>query len=120
MWLSWLWVFLYALTILSCLTTGYTLVAAAGRQDNMAVTVGMQNIIQFVGAMIAVAIILNVLVPGADGFIPQATFAGIYIASAVIIAVFVIVWAVLAPKRITDLHAVDTETDPTKVHVASH
>lgn len=119
-WLSWLWVFLYALTILSCLTTGYTLVAAAGRQDNMAVTVGMQNIIQFVGAMIAVAIILNVLVPGADGFIPQATFAGIYIASAVIIAVFVIVWSVLAPKRITDLHAVDTETDPTKVHVASH
>jgi hypothetical protein len=119
-WLSWLWVFLYALTILSCLTTGYTLVAAAGRQDNMAVTVGMQNIIQFVGAMIAVAIILNVLVPGADGFIPQATFAGIYIASAVIIAVFVIVWALLAPKRITDLHAVDTETDPTKVHVASH
>jgi len=86
----------------------------------MAVTVGMQNIIQFVGAMIAVAIILNVLVPGADGFIPQATFACIYIVSAVIIAVFVIVWAVLAPKSITDLHAVDTETDPTKVHVASH
>ena len=76
-WLSWLWVFLYALTILSCLTTGYTLVAAAGRQDNMAMTVGMQNIIQFVGAMIAVAVILNVLVPGPDGFIPQATFAGI-------------------------------------------
>ena len=35
-----------------------------------------------------------------------------------IIAAFVIIWAVLAPKRITDLHAVDAETDPTKVHVA--
>lgn len=119
-WLSWMWVFLYTLTIVSCLTTGYTLVAAAGRQDNMATTIGMQTIIQFVGAMIAVAIILNVLVPGPDGFIPEATFAGIYIASAVIIAFFVIVWAVLAPKRITDLHAVDTETDPTKDHAVSH
>lgn len=119
-WLSWLWVFLYALTILSCLTTGYTLVASAGRQDNMAVTIGMQNIIQFVGAMIAVAVILNVLVPGPDGFIPEATFAGIYLASALVVAVFVIIWAVLAPKRVTDRHAVDTESDPTKVHAASH
>jgi hypothetical protein len=86
----------------------------------MAVTIGMQNIIQFVGAMIAVAIILNVLVPGTDGFIPEATFAGIYIGSALIIAVFVIVWAVLAPKRVTDRHAVDTETETTKVPAASH
>ncbi|WP_197487890.1 MFS transporter [Rhodococcus sp. LB1] len=119
-WMPWVWTFLYALTTLSCLTTGYTLVAAAGRQDNMGVTIGMQNIVQFVGAMIAVAVVLNVLAPGADGHIPEATFIGIYVASAVIVALFVIVWAVLAPKHITDRHAIDTESDPTKVHVAAH
>ncbi|BCW70730.1 MFS transporter [Arthrobacter sp. NicSoilB8] len=118
-WMPWMWVFGYALTTLSCITTGYTLVASAGRQDNMAVTIGMQNIVQFLGAMIAVAIVLNVLVPGADGYIPEATFIGFYVASALVVALFVIVWAFLAPKHITDRHAIDTEADPVKVHAAA-
>jgi MFS family permease len=118
-WMAYVWVFGYALTMMSNVTVAYTLVASAGRQDNMATTIGMQSIVQFVGATVPVAIVLNVLVPGADGFIPEATFSGIYIASALIIAIFVIIWMVLAPKRITDRHAVDTETDPTKVHSAA-
>lgn len=119
-WMTYVWTFLYSLTILSCLTTAYTLVASAGRQDNMATTIGMQNIVQFVGSTVPVAIVLNALVPGVDGFIPEATFVGIYVALALVVAVFVIGWAVLAPKGITDRHAVDTETDPTKVNVAAH
>ncbi|MCG2624735.1 MFS transporter [Arthrobacter sp. I2-34] len=118
-WTSWVWVFGYALTILSCSSVGYALVASAGRQDNMAVTISMQNIVQFVGSPVTVAILLNVLVPGAGGFIPEATFAGIFIAFALIIAVLVIVWAVLAPARVIDRHAIDTETD-TMLQPARH
>ncbi|MEV0494046.1 MFS transporter [Streptomyces atratus] len=118
-WMAYVWTFLYSLTILSCLTTAYTLVASAGRQDNMATTIGMQNIVQFVGSTVPVAIVLNALAPGADGFIPEATFVRIFVALALVVAVFVIGWALLAPKHITDRHAVDTETDPTKVSVAA-
>ena len=118
-WMAYAWTFLYALTILSCLTTAYTLVAAAGRQDNMATTIGMQNIVQFVGSTVPVAIVLNVLTPGAQGFIPEEAFVGLYIAFALVVAAFVVVWALLAPKRITDLHAIDTESDPQKIRVAT-
>lgn len=119
-WMVTFWVFGYALTVLSCLTTGYTLVASAGRQDNMATTIGMQNIVQYVSSTVPVAIVLNMLVPGAEGFIPEATFTGIYVASALTVALFVIVWAVLAPKRVTDRHAVDAETVPTTANIAAH
>lgn len=119
-WMSWVWVFGYALATLSCLTTGYSLVAAAGRQDNMAVTIGMQSIIQYVSGTIPTAIVLNVLVPGADGFVPKETFDGIFVGAALVVAVFVLIWASLAPKRLTDRHAIDTESDPTKVSIASH
>ncbi|MGO4250453.1 MFS transporter [Paenarthrobacter sp. RAF54_2] len=119
-WMSWVWVFGYALATLSCLTTGYSLVAAAGRQDNMAVTIGMQSIIQYVSGTIPTAIVLNVLVPGAGGFVPKETFDGIFIGAALVVVVFVLIWAVLAPKRLTDRHAIDTESDPTKVRIASH
>jgi MFS family permease len=119
-WMACLFVFGYALTLLSCLTTGYTLVASSGRQDNMAVTVGMQTVIGYTAATLPVPIVLSVLVPGADGYIPESAFVGIYVASALVIAVFVIVWAVFAPKHITDRHAIDTETDPTKIAIAVH
>ena len=116
-WMFYLYSFGYSLTLLSCLTTAYTLVAAAARQDNMATTIGMQNIIQFVGSTAPVAIVLNVLVPDVTGFIPESTFVGLYIALAAIVAVFVVAWAIFAPNQITDRHAIDTETDPAKVHV---
>lgn len=123
-WMSCVWVFGYGLATLSCLTTGYSLVAAAGRQDNMAVTIGMQSIIQYVSGTIPVAIVLNVLVPGTDGFVPEETFDGIFIAAALFVGLFVIIWAALAPKRLTDRHAIDTESNPTsnpmKVSIASH
>ncbi|MET9014883.1 MFS transporter [Streptomyces olivaceoviridis] len=114
-WMAYVWAFLYSLTILSCLTTAYTLVASAGRQDNMATTIGMQNIVQFAGSTVPVAIVLNVLAPGVNGFIPEAAFVDVYLAFALVVAVFVIGWAALAPKRVTDRHAIDAETDPTKV-----
>lgn len=119
-WMVTVWVFGYALTVLSCLTIGYTLVASAGRQDNMATTIGMQNIVQYVSSTVPVAVVLNVLVPGTDGFIPEATFVGIFVVSALVVAVFVIVWAVLAPRRVTDRHAIDTKTNPKLVDVAAH
>lgn len=119
-WMSSMWVFAYALATLSCLTTGYSLVAAAGRQDNMAVTIGMQSIIQYTSGTIPVAIVLNMLEPGADGFVPKETFEGIFIAAALVVAVFVIIWTVLAPKHLTDQHAIDAETNPTKISIDSH
>jgi MFS family permease len=114
-WIFYLWVFFYGLTVLSFLTVGYTLVAASGRQDNMAVTVGMQYIVSFVSSMIVVAIILNVLNPGPQGFIPQETFVWVYLGMGASILVFVVLWALFAPRRITDLHAIDTETDPDRI-----
>lgn len=110
-WLAWVWVFLYGATLMSCWNIGYALVASAGRQDNMAATFGVQNIIQYVGAAIPVAILLNVLTPGADGFIPEETFVGIYVSFAVVIAVFIAAWAVFAPSRIVDRHAIDADSD---------
>jgi MFS family permease len=112
LWMAYLWTFLYGVTILSCLTTGYTLVAAAGRQDNMAVTVGMQNIIQFGGSTVPIAIILNMLVPGPEGYIPEAAFVTIYVVSAVVIAAFVVIWVLFAPSRISDRHAIDAQPEP--------
>ncbi|WP_104182160.1 MFS transporter [Arthrobacter sp. B0490] len=106
-WQLTLWVFVYALTIMCVLTTGYTLIAAAGRQDNMAVTIGLQYIVQFAGSAVPVAIVVNLLAPGPDGFIPETAFTVIYIASAVAIALFVILWSIAAPRTISDLHAID-------------
>lgn len=119
-WISYVWVFLYAATLLSCWNTGFALVAAAGRQDNTAVTFGLQNITQFVGMSVTVAIVLNLMVPGADGFIPEDTFVSIYVAFAVILVALVVLWAVFAPARMGDRHAIDTEADPTKVHAAAY
>jgi MFS family permease len=118
-WIFYVWVFLYGLTVLTMLTVGYTLVAASGRQDNMAVTVGMQTIVQFVASVVAVAIMLNILTPGPKGFIPQETFTGMYLGLAAVIAVFVIVWALVAPRHISDLHAIDTKTDRERVTAAA-
>lgn len=112
LWTAYLWTFLYGVTLLTCLTTGYTLVAAAGRQDNMAVTVGMQNIIQFGGSTVPIAIVLNMLVPGPEGYIPESTFITIYVVSAVVIAIFVAIWVVFAPSRISDRHAIDAQPEP--------
>ncbi|OUM45651.1 MFS transporter [Arthrobacter sedimenti] len=114
------WVFLYAATILSCFTAGYALITASARQDNTGVTMAMQTIIINISQTIPIAIILNVMVPGPEGFVPESTFVGIFLACALIIAVFVIGWAVFAPKRLSDRHAIDTETDPTKITVAAH
>ncbi|WP_050053538.1 MFS transporter [Pseudarthrobacter siccitolerans] len=114
-WIFYMWVFFYGLTVLSFLTVGYTLVAASGRQDNMAVTVGMQTIVQFVSSMIVLAVILNVLNAGPQGFIPQETFVAVYLGMGASILVFIVLWLVFAPRRITDLHAIDTETDPQRI-----
>jgi len=119
-WMPWVWVFGYALATLSCLTVGYTLVAAAGRQDNMAVTTGIQSIVQYTSGTIPTAVLLNVLVPGPDGFIPEAVFTGTFVAAATVVAVFVVAWAFLAPKRISDLHAVDAAPDPETAYAVTH
>ncbi|NGP08327.1 MFS transporter [Rhodococcus sp. 14C212] len=114
-WIFYVWVFFYGLTVLSFLTVGYTLVAASGRQDNMAVTVGMQTIVQFVSSVIVVAVVLNILNPGSQGFIPQEKFVWVYIGMGASILVFVVLWALFAPRRITDLHAIDAETDRERI-----
>ncbi|MBZ4486768.1 MFS transporter [Microbacterium sp. cx-55] len=118
-WAPWLWVFGYGLATLSCLTAGYALVAAAGRQDNMAVTIGIQSIVQYTAGTVPTAIVLNVLVAGADGFIPEQALVGIFVAGAVVIAVFVAVWTVFAPTSIKDLHAVDTAVNTAKLQAAN-
>jgi hypothetical protein len=118
--LVFLWVFLYAATILSCFTAGYALITASARQDNTGVTMAMQTIIINITQTIPIAIILNVMVPGPEGFVPESTFVGIFLGCAIIIAVFVLGWAIFAPKRLSDRHAIDTETDPTKVTIAAH
>jgi MFS family permease len=119
-WLAFLWVFGYAAAVLSCYTTGYTLITSSARQDNTGVTLAMQTIVMNITQTIPIAVILNVLVPGPGGFIPESTFVGIFVSCALIISAFVIVWAVYAPKRLTDRHAIDTETDHSKVTIAAH
>lgn len=116
-WMPWVWVFGYALCTLSCLTAGYALIAAAGRQDNMAVTIGIQSIVQYTSGTIPTAIILNVLVPEASGYIPEQTFHAIFMAGAAVIAIFVVIWAVSAPSSLSDRHAIDTQNTsvPTQI-----
>jgi MFS family permease len=118
-WMAWLWTFLYGATVMSCWNIGYALVAAAGRQDNMAATFGVQNILQYVAAAIPVAIVMNVLTPGADGFIPEGTFVGIYVSFALLVAVFLGVWVAFAPARIGDRHAIDAKIDSKTAQLAA-
>jgi MFS family permease len=112
-WLFFLWSFLYGVTVMSVYATGYMLVAASTRQDNPSTVFGVQAVIQFLAASIATAIIFNVIAPGPDGFTPESSWTGLFIGLSVLAVLMGCVWALLAPRELTDRHAIVTPKDET-------
>lgn len=108
LWMAYLWTTLYGATVLSFMNAAAALISAAGRQDNMGVTIAMQNIVNALGAAPPLAIVLNVMAPSGSAFIPEETFTGLYIAFAVVLVGFAGAWLVCAPRQLRDFHAIDS------------
>jgi MFS family permease len=105
-WLFFLWAFLYGVTVMSVFAAGYVLVASSTRQDNPATVFGVQGVIQFLSAAISTAIIFNVIAPGPDGFTPESSWIQLFVGLSIFVLVLAGVWRLLAPRDLTDRHAV--------------
>lgn len=104
-WQLYVWVFIYALGLISAYNTGWALTAASGRQDNISIAMGMQYAGTNVISSIATAIILGMLVPNAAGFFDESILTKGFLGTAAVVAAFTIAWALLVPRTLIDRHA---------------
>jgi MFS family permease len=105
--LFFLWNFLYGATLMTIWGTGYYLVASSTRQDNTAITFGVTNIVLFLVSAFTTAILLNATAPNASGAAPESSYVVVYLGVAALMVILAIVQRVLAPRRVTDFHAID-------------
>ncbi|MEW1809948.1 MFS transporter [Pseudarthrobacter phenanthrenivorans] len=110
-WSFFLWSFLYGTLLMSIYTTGYMLVAASTRQDNPSTVFGVQGVLQYLSVAIATAVVFNVIAPGPDGFTPESSWTGLFVGLSILLVVMAGVWWLLAPRDLTDRHAVDVHDD---------
>ncbi|MET4901174.1 MFS transporter [Paenarthrobacter sp. CC6] len=110
-WLFFLWAFLYGVTVMSVFAAGHVLVAASTRQDNPSTVFGVHGVIQYLSAAISTAIIFNVIAPGPDGFTPESSWIGLFVGLSIFVLALAGVWWLLAPRNLTDRHAVSVPTD---------
>lgn len=106
MWMLYAWVFLYGILVI-CWNTGWSLVAASGRQDNMSITFGVLYAGQAVTAAIVNAVILAVLNLGASTLPTASVYGWLYASVAIVALVFFVLFGLfVVPKRLEDRHAV--------------
>ncbi|MFE2944567.1 MFS transporter [Streptomyces sp. NPDC059255] len=99
------WVFVYALGLLACYVAGFALTTASGRQDNIAITVGLQYAGGNIVISISTAVVLAMLVPDASGAIPHHVITSGLATGGVIMLGLGALWFFLAPKHLVDEHA---------------
>jgi MFS family permease len=104
-WQLYVWVFIYALGLISAYNSGWALTAASGRQDNISIAMGMQYAGTNVISSIATAVILGMLVPNAHGFFDESIITTGFLGTAGVVALFTIAWGVLVPRTLVDRHA---------------
>ncbi len=105
-WLFFLWSFFYGVLVIAIYASGYMLVAASTRQDNPSTVFGVQGVIQYLSIAIATAIVFNVIAPGPDGFTPESSWTGLFVGLSILLVVMAGVWWFLAPRKLTDRHAI--------------
>lgn len=99
------WVFIFAVGVLACYVCGFALTTAAGRQDNIAITVGLQYAGGNIVASIAAAVVLGMLVPDTAGVLPEHVFTSGLAQGGIAMLGLGVLWLFLAPKRLVDNHA---------------
>ncbi|WP_083875108.1 MFS transporter [Arthrobacter nitrophenolicus] len=112
-WLFFLWSFLYGALVMTIYVSGYMLVAASTRQDNTSSVFGVLAVIQYLSVAVATAIVFIVIAPGPDGFTPESSWTGLWVGLSVLLVAVAVVMRLLAPRELTDRHAVSALGDLT-------
>ncbi|MEN2742857.1 MFS transporter [Microbacterium sp. X-17] len=106
------WVFVYGLGLLTVYHCSMALTAASTRQDNVAVTVGMQYAAGSLVASVSTAIVINVIGTGDEnGVIPLPNISFGFLLGGLLILALGVVWLFLVPRRHVDRHAVDAPAE---------
>jgi MFS family permease len=108
-------VFLYAVSAHLLVLGGNSMTTASGRQDNISVTYGLQYASGNIVASMAVAVILAFLAPNADGIVPQSTFTAAFIGAAVVLLLGAVALFLFVPRTFLDRHAIPAPTSSTVV-----
>lgn len=103
--LVFVWFFLYACGAMLMLMTGYSLTTAAGRQDNISVTMGLQYAVGNIVSSVAVAVALASFIPNAEGILPESVFTDGFVGAGITLLVCAAAWFCFVPKKFVDKHA---------------
>ena len=101
-WEFWLWCAVFGVTVVTTWGAGFWLVAASTRDDNTAITFGMENVIVYLCNGFAAAAVFDAIRPGASGYTPEGSWVRLFIGVSVFVAVMAVIWAFLAPKTVRD------------------
>lgn len=99
------WFTIYAFGAMILMMAGFSLTTAAGRQDNISVTFGLQYAGGFMFISVAATLALSIFVPDAQGFLPHSVFLTGFIGAAVTALACSIGWLFLVPRKFVDKHA---------------